>query len=118
MDIQELFNLYKKEREYQKQMFGEYETNSALNLASFLNFIDVTLNKAKEKYVGAWTKDLPDWLINCIEAESQGTAPVRTYEYLIKIFVLAGAALESYTEIEVDKWRTKDQIDKNKWRKE
>ena len=45
--------------------------------------------------------------------EKQGSAPVDAYEYLIKVFVLAGAALEAYTEVNVSNWRERGI--KEKW---
>ena len=115
MNLQELFSLYMKERSYQEAVFGSYSKNTALNLASFLQFIEETTDKAKKGYVGAWAKNLPPWLLDC-EEYKQGTAPVATYEYLIKVFVLAGAALESYANVDVEKWR--DDGIKNKWKEE
>jgi len=114
MDANDLFKLYLKERQYQEEAFGPYENNPALNLSSFLAFIEETLRKAKKGYVGAWSKDLPLWLKECAESSSQGTAPAATYGYLIKVFVLAGAALESYSEIDIENWRS--QGIKDKWK--
>lgn len=113
MDQDTLFRLYNIEREYQRRVFGEYSDIKSFNLASFISFLEVTLEKAKHSYVDSWSRDLPPWLLECSESNEQGTAPVRTYEYLIKVMALAGAALETYTNIDPDEWR-KDGI-KGKW---
>jgi len=113
MTTNELIKLYEKEREYQRSAFGEYKTNPSLNLGSFLLFLDNYLNKAKKYYVSKWTDDLPPWLLASKEQLQQGSCPADSYEELIKIFALAGAALESYSAIDVSKWR-QDGI-KDKW---
>ncbi len=116
MDERDLFRLYRKERTYEKKVFGVYADNPNLNVASFLQFIERTLEKAKSSYVNKWDKEFPQWLLSCVESSSfDQPAPVETYEYLVKIFALAGAALESYTSINVEKWREGFEI-KNKWR--
>jgi hypothetical protein len=114
MRKEELIKLYEKEREYQNEVFGEYKSNPSLNLGSFLLFIDNTLQKAKKYYVSKWTNDLPPWLLTSSEYLSQESAPANTYEELIKIFALAGAALESYAAIDSSKWR--EEGVKDKWR--
>ena len=116
MNRGDLFDLYLKEREYQEKVFGDYQFDPNFNVASFLQFIDETLKKAKTSYVETWDTELPEWLKYCSES-SNGNSPVNTYAYLIKIFTLAGAALEAYTEIEIPKWR--DQLEVNpKWKME
>jgi hypothetical protein len=110
----EVIELYKKEREYQKAVFGDYRNNPSLNLGSFLLFLDNYLNKAKKYYTSRWTSDLPPWLNATKESSIQGTAPVDTYEELIKIMALAGAALEAYTSINYELWRSEGI--KDKWR--
>lgn len=106
MTTEEVMKLYKKEREYQKSVFGNYSDQSALNISSFLVFIEQYIEKAKEFYVNKWTKDLPPWLVASRESIVQKTCPVDTYKELIKIMALAGAALESYTKIDVEQWRS------------
>jgi len=113
MTRSEVIKLYEKERDYQESIFGEYKNNPSLNLASFLLFLDSYLDKAKKYYVSKWTDKPPSWLLESKEQLIQGSSPVDTYEELVKIFVLAGAALESYAAIDVSKWR-EDGI-KNKW---
>lgn len=113
MTQDEIIKLYIKERVYEKSIFGEYKENPSLNLGSFLLFIDNTLQKAKKYYVSKWTNELPPWLLSTSEFKSQGSTPVEAYEELIKIFALAGAALESYAAIDSSKWR-EDGI-KSKW---
>ena len=115
MSRQNIIDLYVKEREYEESVFGNYVENRSLNLASFLTFLEIYVNKAKKTYTNKWSADKPEWLISCIEEEIQGTSPVQTYEILIKIMALAGAALESYVEIDIDEWR-KDKQPKEKWK--
>ena len=114
MTREEVIELYIKEREYETLVFGEYNNNQSLNLASFLTFLEQYLKRAKKSYCNRWISKLPAWLIKCKESQDQGTAPVETYEDLIKIMALAGAALESYTQIDVDEWRQNGMI-KEKW---
>jgi len=116
MNQDTLFELYSLEREYQKKVFGDYRNNDSLNLASFIVFLETYLKRAKESYVESWSSELPPWLMECTEFDDQGTAPVKSYEFIIKIMVLAGAILETYTDIKPEEWR-KDGI-KDKWRKE
>jgi hypothetical protein len=113
MDQETLFKLYMLEREYQRRAFGDYRNNDSLNLASFIVFLETYLKRAKESYAENWTPNLPGWLEGCTESNDQGTAPVKTYEFIIKIMALAGAALETYTEINPDEWR-RDGV-KDKW---
>ena len=40
MTEDKLIEVYKKEREYQKSVFGNYQDNPSLNLGSFLLFIE------------------------------------------------------------------------------
>ena len=105
MKRDDVIKLYEKERDYQKNIFGEYINNPALNSGSFLLLIENCLNKAKKYYASKWTSELPEWLINTREFQTQKTSPVDSYEELIKIMALAGAVLETYTFIDVEKWR-------------
>jgi hypothetical protein len=114
MDQDTLFELYTLERDYQRKVFGDYKSNDSLNLASFIVFIETYLKRAKESYAESWTQNLPGWLEDCME-NSQGTAPVKTYEFIIKIMALAGAALETYAEINPNEWRKENSV-KDKWR--
>jgi hypothetical protein len=114
MTTDDLMKLYEKEREYQKKVFGDYKNNPCLNISSFLMFLDNYLDKSKKFYTSKWTNNPPPWLKSTKEMAQQGSCPANTYEELIKIFVLAGAALESYTVIDPDKWR-EDGI-KDKWK--
>ena len=114
MNRQSIVDLYNKEREYEESVFGNYVENRSLNLASFLTFLETYINKAKTSYTNKWEKDKPNWLISCMEEQIQGTSPVQTYEILIKIMALTGAALESYAEIDIDEWR-KNEKSKEKW---
>jgi len=115
--IEKINQLYNKEREYQLHVFGDYKNIKSLNVASFLILIKKYLEKAETCYSGPWTKELPSWLNNCQEFYDEGSAPVETYEELIKIFALTGAALETYAEFNLDEWR-KDITEKlKKWEK-
>jgi len=104
MDISTLFQLYLKEREYQKQSFGEYKDLPVLNLASFILFLDQYIEKCKDKYYGKWETNLPSWIESSVEME-HGSAPVEVYKELIKVFALAGAALETFVNIVPSEWR-------------
>lgn len=114
MNREKVKELYTKERDYETLVFGKYNNNKSLNLASFLTFLEFYIDRAKQSYCGKWTGDLPPWLKTCKEKEEQGTAPTRSYEDLIKIMALAGAALESFAEVDIDKWREDGSI-KKKW---
>ena len=116
MKTVELFDLYVKERKFQKSCFGEYEDIESLNLASFFIFIEQYLKESKEAYSGKWTKEFPKWFITSKEKEIEGTAPVRAYEQLIKVFVLSGAALEAFCDLLPDKWRENLEKDISKWK--
>jgi hypothetical protein len=108
--------IYKIERSYQRCCFGDYSKIKSLNLASFLEFIEEYLTKAKEAYCGQWQKELPIWLKNCKEMEQGLSAPTKVYEELIKVMTLAGAALETYAEIYPNKWRINPAEDSQKWK--
>jgi len=105
MDKQTLIDLYVKERQYQKTVFGDYRNDPDLNLASFLAFIERYVEKAKQSYVEKWDRDLPPWLIGCKESTGGKPGPVGAYEELIKVFALAGAALEAYLSVDPSRWR-------------
>ena len=116
MDREDVIELYRKEREYQERAFGDYKKLDSLNVASFLNFVEIYLEKAKANYSAAWSKpgEEPDWFKSCKELDFQTRAPIKTYEYLIKIMALAGASLETFTSIDPSKWREEDI--KDKWK--
>lgn len=113
MTRDEVIKLYEKERDYQQKVFGDYKNNPSLNLGSFLLFLDNYLQKSKKYYVSKWTSEKPEWLLATAESLAQGSCPADAYEELVKIFALAGAALESYSAIEVSKWR--ENGIKDKW---
>ena len=117
MQLDDLLDLYVKERKYQKEIFGDFKNLAALNTASLLLFLRRYLEKAEEEYAGKWSKKLPPWLITCRETEVNigGSAPIRTYEHLIKVFALAGAVLEAFCDIDVNRWR--EEGIKDKWKK-
>lgn len=108
--------LYKKERDYEKSVFGEYRNDPSLSFPSFLIFLEQYVKKAKAAYAGKWEADLPPWLVNCKEHHNGGFAPVKAYEEVIKVMALAGAALESYTVIDPSKWRENAESDAEKWK--
>lgn len=101
----EVQKLYDKERRYEESVFGDYKQNNSFNLATFLEFLRFYIDKATSSYTKEWTNELPPWLKSCIELDDQGTAPVNTYNAVIKIMALSGAALEAYTDINVEEWR-------------
>lgn len=118
MNREKVIELYKKEREYEESIFGDYGLDPNLNVASLILIIEESLKKAKKSYVSKWQYSIPDWLILAKESGSidkPNTVPVKTYEELIKIFALAGAALEAFTEINPSLWR--DNGIKEKWNK-
>lgn len=114
-----ILELYKKEREYEESIFGSYSTDSNMNVASLILMIKTYLEKAEKAYVSKWIHEMPDWLLYTKEQGDNNLAPyacpVETYEELIKVFALAGAALESFTKINPEHWR-EDGI-KEKWNK-
>ena len=109
-------NLYQKERDYERSIFGEYNENPSLSFPSFILIIEQYIKKAKEAYVGKWEKDLPPWLKTCVEHQNGGFAPVKAYEELIKVMALSGAALETYAVIDPNKWRENAESDAEKWK--
>ena len=44
-----VMGVYKRERSYQRHCFGDYSEIESLNLASFLEFIEAYLEKAKKQ---------------------------------------------------------------------
>lgn len=115
MNEAKVTEMYRREREYQKLCFGEYADINSLNFASFLQFIEEYLQRAKKSYSGKWHKELPEWLLSCKEME-EGSAPVEAYEEIIKVMALCGAALETYTELYPYGWRQNPEDDGLKWR--
>jgi hypothetical protein len=109
----EINDLYLKERDYQKSIFGNLN-NQNFNVATFLQFIEEYLQKAKHDYASKWDTDIPEWMFSCKELEFQSSAPIKTYEHLIKVYALTGAALELFCRIDVDKWR--EDGPKPKWK--
>lgn len=116
MKKEELIDLYQKERSYQTEIFGEYKNNPSLNLGSFILFLDAYVQKAKKYYVSKWDKEeeTPKWLLSSRELFDQGSCPSDCYQELVKIFTIAGAALEAYLSVDVSKWR--DEGIKEKWK--
>lgn len=119
MSRNKLIKLLNKEMGYQKTIFGDYKDDPNLNVASLILLIRTYLDKAEKAYGSKWKYELPDWLLR---AKEQGDddillskqAPVKTYEELIKVFALSGAALEAFTNIDPDHWR-EDGV-KDKWK--
>lgn len=118
MEQSEIIKLFIKEREYETCIFGDYKNNPSLNLASFITFLKIYLDRIEKSYTGVWSpkEKFPDWLKNTVESESGGTAPIEAYENLIKLMSLAGAALEAYVEVNVNSWRKSPELDSKKWR--
>jgi len=117
MDSDKLITLYLKEREYQKRVFGDYKDLTVFNLPSFLLLHRDYVRRAEQMYVDQWEDTLPPWLATCKEYEIQRTAPVRTYQAIIKNFALHGAALETFAEINPTMWRFGEDINQ-KWKQE
>ena len=113
MTTEELFQLYLREREYQRQVFGEY-SKSPLNVASFLILHQEYTKKAQSLYIQQWDHSLPPWLLNTIEFSQQGSAPVKTYQEIIKNFALHGACLETFIHADPRLWRWDGKINQ-KW---
>ena len=116
MTILELLELYNKEREYERCIFGEYKNVPSLSFPSFLLFIEEYVRKAKRAYAGKWETEMPAWLRSCREFEQDGSAPVKAYEEVIKIMALAGAALETFADVEPEKWREDLEAHISKWK--
>jgi len=116
MKIEDLIELYKKERYYETCVFGDYKQVDALNFASFLLFLREYIDKALSAYTGKWDTELPPWLMSCKEFKQDGSAPVKSYEEVIKIMALAGAALETYANVDPVKWREDLDAHMSKWK--
>ncbi len=116
MNIVDLMSLYRKERNYETCVFGDYDKVEALNFASFLLFIREYADRALTAYTGKWDTELPPWLITSKEYQQDGSAPVKAYEEVVKIMALAGAALETYTKIDPEKWREDIEAHMSKWK--
>ncbi len=110
-----IMKLYFKERDYEINVFGDYGDDKSLSFPSFLLFLKEYVDKAISAYTGKWERELPPWLLSCKEFENHGVAPIKAYEEVIKIMALAGAALETYTKIDADKWRENPDEDSKKW---
>ena len=111
----DVVKLYEREREYQKQAFGEYMEINSLNFASFQIFLEQYAKQAREAYTGKWEKQLPPWLKSCNESVRDGAAPAFSYEQVIKVMALAGAALETYADIDAEEWRKNPEEEAKKW---
>lgn len=120
MRFNDVIQIYIKEREYERAVFGDYKDLPELSFPSFLVFLREYADKALKAYTGKWEKELPPWLEGCIEMKLQEgktnkAAPVKAYEEVIKIMALAGAALETYTDLDASKWRQNPDEDAKKW---
>lgn len=124
MTRDEVIALYNKERDYEQCVFGDYSKIKSLSFPSFLVFLRIYVEKAEKAYTEKWESQLPPWFKSCAEQVSEatdefkqgGTAPVKAYEEVIKIMALAGAALETYANIDASKWRENPEVDALKWR--
>ena len=115
MSPEEVIALYRKEREYETEVFGDYKKVESLSFPSFLILLDEYVQKAKKAYAGKWDSQLPRWMVMCDEYIKDMAAPVEAYEQVIKIMALAGAALETYSTVRLDEWRKNPEEDKKKW---
>lgn len=111
----DVLKIYKKERDYERCVFGEYANVKSLNVASFIVIIKEYLNKMEKAYSGKWNKELPSWLESSKEFEDEGSTPVEVYKNLIVVMTLAGAALEAYSKLNPEHWRENQEEDKKKW---
>ena len=100
MNQSNLIELFIKERDYELGIFGDYQNNPALNLASFITFLKIYLDKVEKSYAGVWsTKDeFPDWLKDTAESKVGQSAPVK-----------------AYVEVDIDLWRTQPITNSKKW---
>jgi len=119
LEQSDIIKLFIKERDYETCVFGDYKNDPTLNLASFITFLKIYLNRVEQAYTGVWSskEKFPDWLKNTDESKNGGNGPIEAYENLIKLMALAGAALEAYAEIDVDSWRRNPELDSKKWSK-
>jgi hypothetical protein len=115
--LETLFKTYLKEREYETSIFGRYEDLRSLNFASFILFLEIYIDKIKKAYADTWDTEMPWWMTKCKEMEESGEAPIKAYEELVKLFTLAGAALETYTQLDPRMWRRNAEDDMKKWKK-
>jgi hypothetical protein len=117
LEQSDIIKLFIKERDYETCVFGDYKNNPTLNLASFITFLKIYLDRVEKAYAGVWSpkEKFPDWLKDTVESKNGGTGPVEAYENLIKLLALAGAALEAYAEVDVDSWRRNPELDSKKW---
>ncbi len=113
MTREKLLEVYEKERDYQKRVFGDPSKAPCLNVSSFLLFLQNYIEKANKDYVDKWESKKPKWFKDSAEYTLQGSAPIKTYEQLVKIMALAGAALEAFAELDPDFWR--EEGIKQKW---
>ena len=114
MNRENLFKVLNKELDYQVAIFGDYKNDPNLNVASLILMIKTYLDKAEKAYVSKWKHEMPDWLLKAKEQDdNQSLVPVKTYEELIKVFALTGAALEAFTIIDPEHWR--ENGIKDKW---
>lgn len=120
MTPEEVIKLYIKEREYERKAFGEYKHIKALSFPSFLLFLKDYIDRAIKSYTGPWAgpNDRPEWLNYSMELDTGLNTPSEAYANVIKIMALAGAALETYANIDVEKWRESAEKDLEKWRYE
>jgi len=121
MRLNDVIQIYLKEREYEKEVFGDYKDLPELSFPSFLIFLKQYIDKALEAYTGKWDNELPPWLEGCremgdCEKPQMGSAPVKAYEEVIKIMALSGAALETFTDLNASKWRENPEADAKKWK--
>jgi len=115
MDMDTTFALIAKEMEYQRRVFGDYSDLKALNLASHLVFQEDYLNRAKNAYVQRWDSQVPPWMLNCSELQIQRSAPVLTYDAIIKNAALHMSCLKANLMADPIMWRADGKI-KDKWK--
>lgn len=117
MKKEDVIKLLEKEREYEKKIFGDYKELQFLNPASFLIMIQKYIGEMESAYQRPWKNrdEFPAWLKDCFEAKHANTAPTEFYENVIKLTALGMAILETYADLDVDKWRECPERDGQKW---
>jgi len=108
--------IYDKERKYQREVFGDYNQDKSLSFPSFIAFLKTYAREIELYYTKRWQTEKPDWMIDCAEHNNHGVAPIKAYEQTIKLMALAGAALETYTQLDPDNWRKNPHQDAEKWK--
>ena len=57
MRLNDVIQIYLKEREYERSVFGDYQNLPELSFPSFLIFLREYVDKAISAYTGKWDKE-------------------------------------------------------------